>query len=198
MSDKLPTLRGCGTGAGWKRRIETPQQMFAEFQAYTEWAVDNLNFPLEKTLNNQTGKFQVTKVRESSWSIVSFCHYLGVSQMTWSNWRKDRDDLKEAIAVVEERIRDHRKRGAEAGVFQASVVMWHLERDARIEEKRKAVELAPPSPSEASIDMDMVANMVHPDDPDPLGIEDGVWPRPLFSQAQLDAGIPFFKPNKPD
>lgn len=189
MGNPYQVVRGNGSGAGWKRRIETPAQLLEEFQAYTEFAHEKLAFPVE-SVRGKDGKLHATKYRHGTWTIVSFCHFLGVSDQTWLDWHRDRDDLRAALGVVENRIRDHNKRGADAGVFSAAMAAYDLEREERKRARLAAQAEPPPVASE------LVANIVHPDmTPEQFdaytaaGVE-----VPLYTQKQIDAGMPLFLP----
>lgn len=189
MGNDLPTARGFDTGAGRKRRIETPEQLLEEFQAYTVFAHENLGFPVEG-VKDKDGTLRVTKYRHGSWTIVSFCHFLGVGTSDWAVWRNARDDLKEAIDIIEARIRDHRRRGGEAGVFHAGLVIWDAER-----EERKRARLAGQSET-PTVAPDLVANIVHPDmTPEQFDLYTAAGVEvPLYTQRQIDAGMPLFLP----
>ncbi|WP_068303367.1 terminase small subunit [Pararhodobacter sp. CCB-MM2] len=192
MGNNLPAKRGFGTGAGWKRRIETPDELLAKFEEYTAFAKENLAFPVE-LIRGADGKLQGTKFKPGTWTIVSFCHFLGVTRYSWDDWNKHRTDLREAIDVIEERIRDHNRRGADAGVFHAGMAALDLEREER---KRARLEAQSEAPTVAS---ELVANIVHPDmtsEQFDLYTAAGV-SFPLYTQQQLDAGFPLILPPLP-
>lgn len=195
MSSSVPTLRGMGTGAGWKRRIKTPEQLFDEFEAYIKFAEENLWFAAEGKFDPETKKVTPTKIKHGSWTIVSFCHFLGIGTKSWHNWRNKREDLKPAIEVIEERIRDHRNRGAEAGVFNPGFVSWQNERQERLAAEKAELPATPPT-----VAAQYIANTWHPEmtkEQEDALLAAGV-DIPLYPQALIDQGIPFHMPATPE
>lgn len=183
MGTEIALGRGAGTGAGRERRIRDAEHLHEEFTNYTLFAEENL-----VSAKTKSGEKVVP------WTITSFCTYLGVSNRTWNKWRSERDDLKEAIEIVEDRIVDHLQRGGLANGFHPGLVGLAIERHAN---KRAAqAALAAPLPTTPP---QVIANTLHPDmteEQQELILEAGL-ELPLYPQTLLDQGIPFHMPALP-
>ena len=59
-------------------------------------------------------------------TIGSLCIYLGITQVTWNEWRKSRDDLTKVITRVDEIVRDQKLSGAIVGAYNANIVARDL------------------------------------------------------------------------
>ena len=188
----VQTIRGAGTGKGRERRIKSPEHLFEELAKYKVFFHEKLGFPIDGKIDLETGKFTPTKFKYGSYTIESFCHFLGVGTKSWELWRRDREDLKDAIRVIEEQFIDHRRRGGESGVFNAGLVAWDLER-----EERKKAALPPPPPS---VNADLVANFEHPDmteEQEEALLAAGV-EIPMYTRQLIELGVPFTMPMLPE
>lgn len=165
------------------RRFETAEELQAAFDAYMQHLADN---PLQEQLvfsaKEGIRKTYGNKMRAPTWQ--GFAVFLKTSARRIQAWRTERADLKETLDRIGDIMFAAKFEGAAAGLLNAGIIS----RDLELVEKQSValaatVAAAPPLRS--------LANCVHPDDPDPLGEN-----RPLFTQEQIDAGIPFFEPKR--
>ena len=175
-------VRGFGSGKGSPRKIKDADELKLEFELYMDYRDANPFVTHQPTVVRGVVQ-HVKKKHKSPYSITDFCLFLDITTQTWGNWRRNHDDLKDMIAQIEEYIADHMLRGANAGVFNATLTSRIL----GIAERQIIEAEAPALPLPAA----EVANTIHPDDPDPTG-ED----RPLYTLAQIQAGQPFHEPKK--
>jgi hypothetical protein len=113
---------------------------------------------------------------------------------------KNVPDLRQTVERINDAIAADLERNGLKGVWHPGMVAKMVDTlDGRTQALVQAIEAeegeretpaTTPTTSE-----DHLAIHVHPDDPSPLG-EDGVWPRPLYSRAQLEAGIPYIEPSR--
>lgn len=101
--------------------IQDPTELMVIAQEYFEWCERN---PLWEdklvTFQGFATHEPVPKMRLRS--IGTLCFFLGINPTTWYLWRRTRDDLKEAIAQIEERIAEENKAGASAELMNANFV----------------------------------------------------------------------------
>jgi hypothetical protein len=157
-------------------KINSPEELMAKFDEYRH-ARDEMS---------RHGTLR----RKAPYTLVSFCHFLGVVTDTWHQWRAKREDLREAIAAIDEAIFDDKYEGAALNIFNAQIIGRDLGlADRQVVGVHRAPP-PPPPPNPNEIPAEHQAIHVHPDDPDPLNL-----PRPLYSQAQIEAGNPFTAPK---
>lgn len=123
-------------------------------------------------------------------NVTRMCAFLGISPRTWRQMKSDRPEMGEVIEYVEAMIYDQKFDAAASDLMNAGFIKAAL----GISDKTQHTVTDVPAP-ENDVDQSLIADRVHPDDPDPTGIDGGVWPRPLYSQRQIDAGIPFTEPT---
>lgn len=112
-------------------------------------------------------------------NLSRFFEHSGIQSMTFYKIEKDPRRYP-AIQQVRESLRARQIEGGAAGFFQATIAT----RLAGLTDKSEQVVHTPaPAPQVNPLD---VPNCIHPDDPDPLAPD-----RLLFSQRQIDAGVPY-------
>lgn len=156
----------------------TPQSLLKEAIEYFEWAEDN---PLQEDKNGWYEGIAchtlVNKVR--AFTLKGLCNYIAVPESRLRKYRQD-EDYKEVMEMIDQVIYAQKFENAAAGLLNANIIS----RDLGLAEKQEiTAEVTPPPPA---VDEDNIAIHVHPDDPDPLDV-----PRPLYSMAQIKAGVPF-------
>ena len=94
---------------GAPRKYEDPEELWADCFAYFE----------------QRGQIFWNE-QPVPFTQGSLCIYLGITQSTWVEWRKSREDLSEVITRVDEIIRDQKLSGAVVGAYNANIVARDL------------------------------------------------------------------------
>lgn len=112
------------------------------------------------------------------------------SKERWEAIKRDRPDLEPIMSEAEDRVRFQQLNGAMVDLFNPQIVS----RLQGLADKTETATTAPEKPAQPQVDPDLIADKAHPDDPDPTGVISGVFPRPLYSQAQINAGVPFTLP----
>lgn len=77
----------------------------------------------------------------------------------------------------------------------ATVLKMMSERDDAVAACNEATQVS--DLPAAHVDNYYLAGHIHPDDPNPLGMESGTFPRPTYSRAQIEGGMPFVMPKMP-
>lgn len=67
---------------------------------------------------------RVPKMR--AMTLVGLCMFLGVDQVTWQSWRRDRKDLIPVIKVAEDIVYRQKFEGASAGMLNANIIARDL------------------------------------------------------------------------
>jgi len=110
---------------GRNRLYETADTLIDACLEYLEWCDTN---PLleEKAFSGgkRAKKTSIKKMRAPT--IAGLCVHLGIKRTTWYDWKKSRDDLKDAIEAVEATIYDAKFTGAAAGLLQANIIAREL------------------------------------------------------------------------
>lgn len=58
--------------------------------------------------------------------LSGLCNYLGITTQTWSDWRKNREDLSGVITRVDQICYDQKLAGAMVGAYQHNIVAREL------------------------------------------------------------------------
>ncbi len=127
---------------------------------------------------------------------------LGITKRWWGRHsRGDKDaskvpGLKETVSIIETMISGSLEPGGLKGTLHpgmaATVLKMMSDRDDAVAAREEVTETTPPP---IAADEHHLAVHIHPDDPDPLGIESGIFARPAYSRAQIEAGMPFVLPK---
>lgn len=171
---------------GRPRYIANGDALIERYNEYVDWC-DNNPLKEQKVFGSaKDGVVKTTVDKRRVRTVKGFCKYLGITNRCWELWCKNREDLQDAIADIRDDISNDKYEGGVAGLYHAGIIY----RDLGLIEKRETDnahkhQLPPPDKAPA-LDEAHAAIHVHPNDPNPLDL-----PRPLFSRAQLDAGIPF-------
>lgn len=59
-------------------------------------------------------------------TIQALCTFIGITNPTWGNWRRDRPDLKDVLAWAESVIYSNKFEGASAGLYNANIISRDL------------------------------------------------------------------------
>lgn len=156
-----------------------PEELLAAGVEYVKWCKDNPHI-IKKTGLSKGIAVKYEEEQERAPTIVGFAHHLGVSPTTVTRWfHADDPDFHDAANRVKAMIQSDQQYGAIAGFYNPMIIG----RLQGLAEKVETQELTPPPPNE----LDKV-NKVHPDAP----LADQFSENPLlFSQRQLDAGVPY-------
>ncbi len=114
----------------WQERTtfgRAPAFADAEFlwqacRAYFQWAHEN---PLYEAKILASGK-EVPAARMRAFTQKALCLHLRISEETWREWRKSRDDLTEVIQTVDAVIFTQKFEGAAAGLLNANLISREL------------------------------------------------------------------------
>lgn len=160
-------------------------ELWNKFDEYCDFMEDT-SF-VERRTHVVKGKVEITEVpTHNPMTIVSWCAFAGISRQTWGmRWPEEREDLKEHIETINKLMKDQVLRGALSGCFNANLAARYL----GLAERQELVNQQASTP-QATPDEYHLAVHIHPDDEDALDL-----PRPMYSRAQLDAGIPFTPPT---
>jgi hypothetical protein len=166
------------------RLIETPDQLWEQFELYVKHVEENPQYETKPmSVDKKVEMIQVPKRQPYTWQ--GLASFMGVTYAALHKWRQTREDLAHVMEMIEQVIYNNKYSGGATGFFNSSIITRDLGLADRVETKNEDV--TPPAPPIAD---NTVANRTHPDDPDPFGEN-----RPLYSQAQLDAGMPFHEPK---
>ena len=80
----------------------------------------------EKAFSGGGGVIRASIAKMRSFTLKGLCLHLQISDETWREWRKNRDDLKEVISTVESVIYTQKFEGAAAGLLNASIIARDL------------------------------------------------------------------------
>lgn len=110
----------------WRpRRLDGPSQLLERFVEYAKHVEEN-PFLEEKVLNTSHGTVVVKLKRERPMTIASFCLFLDVTSQAWRYWRRNREDLEEAIELIENAVFAHKFERVAAGIFKANLISREL------------------------------------------------------------------------
>lgn len=106
---------------GANRTFDKPEDLWARCHSYFEWCEAN---PLERDVINffQGVHTKDTEKLPRAFNIEGLCAYLGISDQTWRNWRRDRSDLADVQRLVENIIRSQHFEGGMVNMFNANLV----------------------------------------------------------------------------
>jgi hypothetical protein len=107
------------------RKFETGEELVESIIEYFEWANDN---PIEK---DNVGWYEGVATHETTYciralTIAGCCAFLGVDKQCWSEWKRERDDLKPALVWAEGIMYEQKFSGAAAGVLNANIIARDL------------------------------------------------------------------------
>lgn len=167
--------------------VDSAETLWEHFVAYTEHS-DNTPGKEEKLFSTKTGllKGQLNILRP--YTIDAFMAFCGFPKSRWTTWQSKRgveDYFLEVMEMIEGVCNDQMFQGAAMNLFNANMISRRL----GLVEKTEVVNVNPAGQADAEKDL---AVHIHPDDPDPLDA-----PRPLYSMAQIEAGVPFTAPVPP-
>ncbi len=110
---------------GANPKFETAEQLWDACVEYFEWVEDN---PLQ---SSEPVKFQgsgtlmeVPKMR--AMTIQGLCIFIGITTVTWRDWRESRDDLSSIITRVEEIMYEQKFSGAAADMLNPNIIARDL------------------------------------------------------------------------
>jgi hypothetical protein len=104
--------------SGAPRKYETPEALAADCEEY---------FLKRDTMEMNKQPLPYT--------LASLCLFLDITQKTWFEWAKDRNDLSDVITRVDETIRDQKMVGAMVGSYNHNIVARDLGLADKIESK---------------------------------------------------------------
>lgn len=110
---------------GAKPKYKDSEDLWNAACEYFQWVIDN---PLlEKKLFAYEGEvIEADLPKMRAMTITGLCIYLGISQVTWYDWRKLRADLAEAIEMIEDVIYTQKFEGASAGLLNSNMISRDL------------------------------------------------------------------------
>ncbi len=107
--------------SGINPTFKHPEELLKVAGEYFDWLSNN---PLK---HHAKGKLQVMNPA----TMVDFCGFIGISHRTWQSWKHEgsnnfRPDLLRVIHIIEDKIRDHKFKGAAVGFFNATIISRDL------------------------------------------------------------------------
>lgn len=161
------------------RIMKTGADVLACGHRYLEWCSQN-PIPKTRTETYQGESFTVEETVPRVPTVQGWAAFIGITSGAIYQWQHKEEEYAEATATILNIIRTRQIEGGAAGIYNAQIAM----RLAGLADKSEQVITNPP-PAPRVNPLDAV-NCVHPDDPDPLAPD-----RLLFSQRQIDAGVPY-------
>lgn len=174
----------------WNRhKVNNAEDLWEHFTNYVEHS-NSTPLVEAKLFSTKTGLANGSLNRLRPLTVEAFCNYIGISARIWNSWKTkavDNDDefFHEVMEMIELNIQDHQFQGAATSFFNATMISRKL---GLVEKTEVAAAQTQSDPSEGK--EEHLAIHIHPDDPDPLDT-----PRPLYSLAQIEAGIGFTPPK---
>lgn len=177
---------------GKKRVVNSAEELLQHFHDYTEYMVDN---PIE---THKVGFHEGVQVdgyekRARPWTMNGFRNWIGIGHgQGWANLKKRH---RGAVEIIESAVYQQKFEGAAAGIFSASI----MQRDLQLAD-RKQIEVSDGAAKAAEVDDKHIANKPHPDCTEEMmcAMQDAGVAIPMYSQAQIDSGIPFHMPQLPN
>lgn len=171
-----------------RRLFLTPKDFLAAAVEYFEWAEEN---PLQeaKVFQFQGDVIEADLNKVRAFTKAGLATYLGipVSRLESYKGRKD-PEWREVVEIIEQVIYTQKFEHAAAGLMNSNIIV----RDLGLTDKQEVDTTAnvQVENKQPEVPAEHQAIHIHPDDPDPLNL-----PRPMYSQAQIDAGVPFTAPT---
>lgn len=110
----------------WRpRRLDGPNQLLESFVEYAKHVEKN-PFLEETVLYTSNGTVVVKLKRERPMTIANFCLFLDVNSQAWRYWRRNREDLVDAIERIENAVFAHKFERVAAGIFKANLISREL------------------------------------------------------------------------
>lgn len=171
------------------RRFAGPNELAEAAMEYFEWNEQN---PMQKAVSYHHKGLIIRdwEAKPRPMTLGRMFAHMNILPDMWNEMRK-REETKPVTEFIEQAIYDQKFEAAAVDLMNAGFIA----RDLGLSEKTQHTVLEPTAAPQV-VDTSMVANKVHPDDPDPTGMDDGIFPRPMYSQQQIDAGVPFTPPSK--
>lgn len=111
------------TKHGRKVLFDDPNLLLEECYKYFE-ATDNRKWYKKDFKGNSA--IEVDIPHDVPYTISGLCLFLGITQKTWAEWRKERVDLSEVITHVDQIIYTQKFEGATNGLFNANIIARDL------------------------------------------------------------------------
>ena len=113
-------------GPEWKKsQTRTAEEVRAACLDYFTWTHENPLYVDELVkFEGQATHEPVAKMR--AMTNVGLCMHIGISRETWSQWRQNREDLKEVIAWADDVVYRQKFEGAAAGLLSQAIVARDL------------------------------------------------------------------------
>lgn len=182
LGNKVATGNSGGGRKSWPDKPQTPDELLERAERYMEWCEAN-HITAPKVFANAKGRvMEFTDKARRTPTKARFCLHAGISRMTFHYYLNGSrgPDWQEAAQKVEDLIATTQVELGAARVIDPAVAGRLAGLTERIEQRIEAQ-----AANENRVDPKQIANCTHPDDPDPDH------PKMLFTQAQLDAGVPY-------
>lgn len=110
---------------GANPKFASPEDLWDACLEYFHWVEDN---PLKeaKVAQNKGAPVILELNKMRAMTIVGLCVFLDITQSTWAEWRKSRDDLSAVITRVEQIIYQQKFSGAAADLLNANIIARDL------------------------------------------------------------------------
>lgn len=160
------------------------QQFLEDVVEYFKWVDDH---PLleEQVFQNKGAIIRADKAKMRPYTKKGLATFLGIPEGRLGSYKKRGEEWAEAVEMIEQVIYTQKFEGAAAGLLNSSIIS----RDLGLAEKQEVQTTVEDVTPVEEVPTEHMANLVHPDDTNPLNL-----PRPLYSRAQLEAGMPFIAP----
>jgi hypothetical protein len=113
-------------------KMASAELLWSSCCEYFEWNRDNPLWEM-KAFAHQGAVTQEPVAKMRAMTIGAMCVFLDISNETWIDWRKNRDDLQPVIKQVEAIIYAQKFEGASADLLNASIIA----RDLGLADKRE-------------------------------------------------------------
>lgn len=173
--------KGNGGGAAkWSATYKSAEQLWARFEEYVQF-VKETPLETEDYATTKAGFKTFTRHHVRPMLVSEFRKWAPVDKGAWTKMLQGErgEDFQRVCQQIQQDVHDNKLSGGYAGIFKTAVVV----RDLHLADKR---EVAMQTRQEEQAAQGDIANLTHPDDPDPFR-EDPL----LFTQRQLDAGVQY-------
>ncbi len=106
-----------------RRIFESADDLIDAAGLYFEWARTN---PIEVQVWGGNPPAPHPEFKERALTLQGLCYFLNIETKTWVEWRREREDLKEAITEIDKVIHTQKFEGAAVGLFNAQLIQRDL------------------------------------------------------------------------
>jgi hypothetical protein len=111
---------------GAERIMKDPTAFYEAAVEYFEWIDQNPLMSEKVSFDKRGNENRATIYHPHAMTIWGICCYMGITSVTWYEWKKSRPDLKDVIDWAEQIIRQQKFSAAAAGLMNANIISREL------------------------------------------------------------------------